>query len=334
MRALDYDNFLPVRRDLVARATRLGGVLTREDALRLDPRHVIDDAVAAGVFVRLFPSTYVLADMVGDRRVQQRAALAYAPRTALSHLDGLDRWGLLPAETFRLAPLPLGRFHEGEPIRLTAHASQSDVDTAGLRVTRRIWFTPEPPLVRRREGTPVVRLEQAVIESWALLPPRDRRTPLIVALRDRRTTAARLRSVLNLQPKTTGARELRSMIELVAGGCHSELELWGHQNVFTDHRLPASRRQVPMDLPTGRIYLDRYYDEEMVDVELDGAAYHGAPGQRERDLRRDAALARLGILTVRYSHPRLHLQPEDIISELAETLRTRREQLRGWPRAG
>jgi very-short-patch-repair endonuclease len=323
-----------VRRDLVALAARQGGVLTRDAALQIGPRHVIDDAVAAGVFVRLFPSTYVLADVAGDRRVQQRAALAFVPGTALSHLDALDRWGLLPAETFRLGPLPLGRLREGEPIRLTAPAAQGEVDTAGLRVTRRIWFRLDAPMARRREGTPLVRLEQAVVESWSLLPSLDRRTPLIVALRDRRTRAERLLSVLDVQPKTTGARELRTMIALVSGGCHSELELWGHQNIFTDRRLPASRRQVAVDTPTGRVYLDRYYDEEMVDVEMDGAAYHGAPGQRERDLRRDAALARLGILAVRYSHPRLHRQPEQVITELAATLRTRRDQLRGWPRAG
>ncbi|HET7310840.1 MAG TPA: DUF559 domain-containing protein [Mycobacteriales bacterium] len=323
-----------MRADLVKAATLRGGVLTRAMALQIDGKHVIDDALAAGVFVRLFPSTYVLAELAANRRVQQRAGLAFVGRSALSHLDGLDRWGLLPNENYQLRALPIGEPRTGEPIRLTAGRRQCEVDAPGLPVTRRSWFEPEPPMVRRREGVPLVRLEQAIVESWPLLPPLDKRMPLIVALRERKTTAARLLSVLALQPRTAGARELRTMIELVAGGCHSELELWGHRQVFTSHRLPRSRPQVPVELPTGRIYLDRYYEEEMVDVEMDGAAYHGAPGQRERDLRRDAALARLGILVVRYSHQRLHGHPERVIDELVETLRIRREQLRGWSRAG
>ena len=71
--------------------------------------------------------------------------------------------------------------------------------------------------------------------------------------------------------------------------CFPEGAPLGHQRVFADKRLPASRCQVPVTLPSGRLYLDRLYDGELVNVELDGAAYHGAPGQRERDLRRDAA---------------------------------------------
>ena len=316
-----------MRAALVAFAEKNGGVVTRSRALTLARRHVIDDAVAAGAFVRMFPSTYVLADRAGERRVQQHAALAFVPGSSLSHLDGLDRWDLLPAAPFRLEPLSLDDLGAGEPIRLTSPASQSEVDAAGLRVTRRTWFSGEPPLVRVRDRTRVVALEQAVVESWPLLPPLHRRAPLIVALRERRTTAARLRRTLDLQPKTSGARDIRQMIELVAAGCHSELELWGHRHVFADRRLPRSRRQVPVELPSGRVYLDRYYDEEMVDVELDGAAYHGTPGQRERDLRRDAALARMGILVVRYSHLRLHRDPQLVISEVAQILRTRRQQL-------
>jgi hypothetical protein len=126
-----------MRTALVASATRQAGVLTREAALRIAGRHVIDDAVAAGVLHRLFPSTYVLAELAGERRVQQRAALAFVQGAALSHLDALDRWDLLPGQTFRLAPLPLGRLREGQPVRLTASAARSEVDVPGLRVTRR-----------------------------------------------------------------------------------------------------------------------------------------------------------------------------------------------------
>jgi hypothetical protein len=45
---------------------------------------------------------------------------------------------------------------------------------------------------------------------------------------------------------------------MVAAGCHSELELWGHAKVMSDERLPRSRAQVRVVLPSGVVYLDRY----------------------------------------------------------------------------
>jgi very-short-patch-repair endonuclease len=84
---------------------------------------------------------------------------------------------------------------------------------------------------------------------------------------------------------------------------------------------------VKVTLRSGRnVYLDRLFDAEMLNVELDGAAYHGKPGQRERDLRRDAALATLGYLTVRFSHLRLHRDPAGVVEKLLAILETRRRQ--------
>jgi very-short-patch-repair endonuclease len=65
----------------------------------------------------------------------------------------------------------------------------------------------------------------------------------------------------------------------------------------------------------------------MVGVEMDGAAYHSLPAHRERDLRRDAMLARLGWLIVRFTHQRLHTDAAGVRQELCAILRMRRRQL-------
>lgn len=80
-------------------------------------------------------------------------------------------------------------------------------------------------------------------------------------------------------------------------------------------------------MPFGTIYLDRYFEEERLAVELDGAAFHGSPGQRERDIRRDAALAAIGIQVIRFSHQRLFADPEGVRRELLQILAARRRQL-------
>ena len=81
---------------------------------------------------------------------------------------------------------------------------------------------------------------------------------------------------------------------MLADGCLSELEIWGATHVLPGPPLlPAPVRQHPIRLGDGRsIRLDAAWPELRVAVELDGAAFHGSRQARERDLRRDTALAR------------------------------------------
>lgn len=304
-----------MRSDLLAVAQSHGGLITRLQALELGGRHVVDDAVNDGVLLRLHPGVYVTADARIDRRLLHQAALAYLPDTALSHLDALDVWGFeVPGET---------------AIHLTAPHSHRSVADPALALHRRRGFVAEAPDVLERDGLRVVRLERALVESWALVPEVGRRAPIITALRERRTTVSRLTAVLDDNPRLVGAGVIRQLIALVAGGCHSELELWGHDRVFSDSRLPPSVRQYAVAIRGRPVYLDRYFPAEAVDVELDGAAWHGRPEQRERDLRRDAALLAQGILVVRYSHRRMFAEPEAIIHELVDILARRRVRVAG-----
>ena len=305
-----------MRKALLQAAAYNGGFITRATAMGLVPRHVVADAVTDGALVRVFPGVYALPEAAKRPEVLRHAALAYVADSALSHLDGLDNWNL-PGEA-----------HEPwTGVHVTCAADQHHVNKPGVVVHRRRDFDLDSHSVIRL-GARVVKMEQAVIESWPLLSDRDRRLPAIVAVRDRRTTGARLIATLDAQPRISGAAEMRELFRLLSLGIHSHLEAWGHAHVFSDSRLPASTPQFKVTLPSGRnVYLDRLFEEEMVNVELDGAAYHGKPGQRERDLSRDAALARLGYLTVRFSHLRLHADPEGCVLELVAILATRRRQL-------
>jgi len=301
-----------MRKDLLAWVERRG-VVNRAAALAMAPEHVVDDALADGALVRLAPMVYAMPSAAKSRELLTQALLLWKPDAAVSHTDALALWGL---------PTTL------DPrVHLTIHGDRDAGDWPLAKVHRRRSFATGAPHVVTRDGIRVVRLEQAIVESWPLLPEVDRRVPAIVALRERRTTGARLLECLANNPRCSGAAEMKRVFSLVAGGLHSPLELWGHEHVFSDPRLPVARCQVPVDLSTGRVYLDRLYDGELINVELDGAAYHGEPGQRERDLRRDAALAALGFVTVRFSHLRLHADPHGARAQLLDVLTTRRRQL-------
>ena len=233
---------------------------------------------------------------------------------ALSHVTALRWWSIAGVARPREIHVVIGREfrRRGYP---------------GLVVHRRSGFALGPPHTFVREGVHVVRLESAVIESWGILSAWERRTPAIVAVRERRTTPARLLTELDEHPARGNVTEQRRLLTLIAQGCHSELELWGVHQVFDHADMPASQGQHRVAIRGRSVYLDRAFHAEMVDVELDGAAYHFLPGQRERDMERDAALAALGWLVVRFSWRRLHADPGACRRELLQILAARRAQL-------
>jgi very-short-patch-repair endonuclease len=277
--------------DLRQLLSKGSGVVTRAEALTVVPAHTVDYALRAGLLVRLHHAVY--ADPHGlDRRTRLRAAVRYGrDSAALSHLSALEMLGLREGAV-------------DEPVHLTT-APATAFTGAGLVVHRVRGFAMSPPGVLVRQGLPVTNLEQSVVDSWPFLPPEDRRAPAIRAVTDRRTTPGRLRAVLDTRPHLADRATLARVLHLLEIGCHSPLEIWGHDHVFTGPGMPEFQRQVPVTIGGRTVYLDLYAEEEMVNFELDGRDGHSSAADRERDLRRDSALAARGILVVRFTGGRL-----------------------------
>jgi len=184
----------------------------------------------------------------------------------------------------------------------------------------------EPPHVVPRGGLPVTRLEDTLVDAWPFLPPDGRPAPLITAVSERWTTPERISTALAAVPRLTGRATMRALLDRLASGCHSALEIWGHDHVFTGPGMPPFERQVRVRLDGRTFYLDVLAPEERVNFELDGAASHGAPDQREADLRRDARLAALGIQVVRFTHQRLFFEPDAVRREVLDVLTAARRR--------
>ncbi|MGB2567112.1 DUF559 domain-containing protein [Micromonospora citrea] len=313
-----------VLQELVERG---GGLVTRAVARQVVPEWTLERACGSGGLVRVLPEVFVAAHLLGGRQgvgsgapalsrldpaLGRRAALAWADgRGALSHLSALVVWGLR-------------RQRAGDLLHLSAPAGAGLRSRPGVTVHRRQGLVLEPPQVVVRQGLAVTRLEQAVVDSWPLLPPAERRAPVIRAVNDRLTTPERLRSALEGAPKLNDRATFRTLLTRLAEGCRSPLEIWGHEHVFTGPGMPTFRRQVRVCVGRRTMYLDMFAERERVNVELDGATTHGDPRQREIDLRRDALLASIGILVVRFAHRRLVHEGDDVRRETLAILATRR----------
>ncbi|MEV4757784.1 DUF559 domain-containing protein [Micromonospora sp. NPDC049559] len=299
----------PLLRSLVDQG---GGLVTRAEAGQALPVWILERAVRTGHLRRMLPGVYLDARLEPTSRLLRRAALHYGRgRGALSHTTALDVWGVR-------SHLP------GEAVHLTVPAGSGLRSRPGLTIHQQRDFTAEPPQVVVRRGLSVTRIERALVDAWPLLPSADAPGPVIRAVNDRLTTPARIVAAMARAPKLTGRVRLRVLLDRLAAGCHSALEIWGHDHVFSGSGMPSFQRQVRMRVAGRTVYLDVYAEHERVDFELDGAATHGDLRQREIDLRRDAALAALGILVVRFTHRRLVRETAAVRQEVLAILAARR----------
>jgi hypothetical protein len=287
------------------------GVATRTEMLAAVPRHLIDHAVRSGQLVRMFPRVYVDRRRTGEPWVRARAAVRYAgPDAALSHLTALGVWRLPGGDL-------AGPVHVLVPWHRRPRASQ------GVVVHRRVGFAADLPDVVARGGLPTCRVERCAVDSWPLLARDVGRAAVMGAVGDRLTTPERLLEAIGGNLVLPARAELLRLVNLLARGCRSELELWGYDRVFTGANMPVVERNVPVRLDDRTVYLDVYCRAARVNFELDGAKWHSSAVQRERDARRDAALAALGIMVVRFTHDQLVRQPELVRVQIRAIIATR-----------
>ncbi len=99
-------------------------------------------------------------------------------------------------------------------------------------------------------------------------------------------------------------------MSLLVDGCRSELEIWGCLEVLRAPGMPAFVQQRRVTVAGRTVFLDVAYDDVLLAVEMDGAAWHGSRAQREADIARDALLATIGWQTLRFSYTRMTASPD------------------------
>jgi very-short-patch-repair endonuclease len=268
---------------------RAGGVASRDVLLTAVSRHQLDHEIRRGDLIARFRGVYC-RPWDADRLTEQAALVSLGPDAVVSHLSALRLWRLLDPATGADQDV-----HVSLPARRCPRQP-------GLRVHRVANPPPSGPTGRLRVVTPA----EAVVTSWPLLPRRDQRAPAITAVRQRLAKPDQLRQRIAAHRRLPGRKDSSELVSLLAAGCESELEIWGLLEVFDVPGLRHGERQLLVRTPAGTFRVDLGYEAERVAFELDGGRYHSARANRERDLRRDAAMAGIDWLTVRYSWERMH----------------------------
>ncbi|MEI4270783.1 DUF559 domain-containing protein [Klenkia sp. LSe6-5] len=291
------------------------GLATRQDLLRHVPRTVVDGMVERGQLLRVFPHVYTARGnpAAGDRRLRA-ALLSVGPHAALSHRTALAVRGLVE--------------HAGA-VHVVVDHRRRQAGSHDLQVHRRQGFADDPDAVETVRGLRVTALADSLVDAWPGLPRPVRRPVLLDAVRRTALAPECLGAAARRRPNIGGHRALARTIALVGDGVTSELEALGVEQVFRHRSLPRSRGQLPVlcsDGVTRR--LDRAWQEAMLAVELDGAAFHTSPEDRQRDLHRDAVLASMGWLVLRFTYAEVLRDPEGVRAKVLAVYRIRVAQLR------
>ncbi len=290
------------------------GWATRAELLgRVSPR-TLSTWLTGGRLVRVAPG--VLAVPAAAQRWRVRVAAALAGRDAVaSHGTALALWELLPP--------PAG------PLHLTVGDSRSGRGWSGVVLHRNAGALADR---RRADGLPVTSVERAVVDAWGRAGPPSRdevRAAAITAVRQRLCRPADLAHEREVSTRLRGRAELTGLVRLLADGCRSELEIWGCLRVLRAPGMPAFTQQRRVTVGRETFFLDAAYDDVLLAVEMDGAAWHGSSRQRESDIRRDSLLATAGWQTLRYGYRRLTTAPEECRRDVLAVYRARRRLLDG-----
>lgn len=179
-------------------------------------------------------------------------------------------------------------------------------------------------LVRsRRLGAgepPRTRLAQTVVDVAAELDSDDIVSVVAQAIGRRRLRPAEVRQILAETVRHPHRKLLENLVEEVAAGSHSPLELRYAREVERAHGLPVAVRQAG---PLARYQTDAWYPEYGVLVELDGRAYHSGQAALD-DMDRDNEHQMVGVTTLRFGWRQV-ARPCRVAAIVARALRSR-----GW----
>lgn len=213
--------------------------------------------------------------------------------------------------------------------------------TAAARPEWLVLHRREVVTGQQRRGLPVVGDVAALVDAWGfahglLGSPREIevvRGAVIGAVRRRLVQPSDLVAALEVNRRVPGRAALLRLVELVAGGSHSEFEIWGLEHLLRVPGLPEVQRQYALDTAIGTIHLDGALEQARLGIELDGAAYHRSPDNWARDRRRDAAALALDWATLRVDFRRGHDAPEAAQAEIAAAYWARVARIQREPAA-
>lgn len=295
---------------VTSRLTRREVALQRRMLIESYGRRAFDRARKSGEIVAILPDVYVHRSNAADLRTRIAAANLYLDgRGAISGVAACALMGLDYESAGRVTVVVPAKRRIDAPKWV------------------RIRYLLHPLPTDRSRGVLVVSLPHALIQAYWDEGIATARNLMLDAIRRRRVTGPQLALALDDYPRITKRRVLRKFLSLLKDGVHSYLEYLGDTTVLNVPDLRHLERQEEFRVQGMRFFVDAFDAETMTAFEFDGAAYHSDDGARRRDLERDAALATIGVQTIRFTYEDVTQRPQWCRTIIRDVLAARRGHL-------
>jgi hypothetical protein len=295
-------------------ADRQAGVVTRAQVVALGfSDEWLEHRVDSGRWQRVYPGVY--ATFTGRLRPEARhwaAVLTCGPGAVLAGRTAIGLWQDEPAAGY------------DQPIQVAIDHRRRIAKRDGIDLWRVCGLHRHTHPVK---SPPRMRLEPAVL----LLASRSRHVDDAIgvvadACQSRRTTPSRLREALRRLPATMCHRRmLRDLLDDVAAGAYSYLEVHYLRDVERPHGIPTGSRQRRVTTGSRVWYRDVEYLCYDVVAELDGRLGHERYADRAEDMDRDTIAASDGKATIRFGYRQVVVSRCKTAQRVIDLLRAR-----GW----
>lgn len=292
--------------DLLGAAVREPRPFTSREARELASDTALEAAVTRGKLVRVLPGLYAAREHSASWQVRSLAACGWMPRGgAITGRGALFAWGVAADHGDDTSVVvPRNYYRNGPPwmnVVSQTHPVGPVVLPTGLVVT-----SPELALIHAYRWEPASAKNSLVYEACA-----------------RGIDAGAVRELIDVLPRVPRRRALQVALERAGDGVESFLEERADVTVLTGAAFQRLVRQHRVTVHRERFRIDAFDPVTRTALEFDGARWHASPEQQERDKRRDAMLASIGILTVRFSFADVMARPQWCRAVALEVLRSR-----------
>jgi very-short-patch-repair endonuclease len=261
---------------------------------------VIDHRVRTGRVRRLHRGVYLVGAVAPPHASEMAACLACGPRAAISHRSAAILWEIVRR----------GRVPPIVEVAIPGGLRQRP----GIRVHRILTLRPEE--VTRLHGIPITTTVRTLYDLAAVLRRRPLERAVAEAIARGLTSVGELKAMAERRAGRRGASRLGAVFDRGSPALtRSEAE----------ERFLRLVRRARLDPPEVNVSVaghevDFYWPAERLAVEVDGFPYHASPRAFERDRRRDADLAAVGLRVVRIASGQLTREPERLLIQLGRAL--------------
>ncbi len=280
-------------------AARQRSLIHRDQALDLGMTvRQFQARAAGGIYLRMQPNVFRLAGSPVTWEQRVLAACMSAGRGAgASHRCAALIWGF--------------RGIESAPVEITVPASRRPSLTEVV-----VHRTGAADLVVRR-GIPVTTPATTLLALGAVVGAATLESAVEDAVFRRLTTPGRLADTLERLggPGRSGSGALRRVLEGRGPGVAATESVLEDRMVRLLRRggLPAPVRQFPV----GGVRLDFAYPDRLLGIEVDGAAFHSASADVQRNCTKSNLLVGLGWRILRFTWADIRDRPDDVLDQLA-----------------